>query len=54
MVLLLREALQGWDALELELREAARLPGADTAGVSSAAQCCADAMVALLDADALR
>ena len=54
MLLLLHEALEGWDALELELREAARLPGADTAGISSAAQCCADAVAALLDADALR
>lgn len=53
MLLLLRQALQGWDALEVELREAARLPGADTASVSSAAQCCANALVALLDEPAL-
>ena len=52
MLVLLREALTGWDALEVELREAARLPGADTATTSSAAQCTANALVALLDADA--
>ncbi|KAK9788705.1 hypothetical protein WJX73_001767 [Symbiochloris irregularis] len=53
VLVLLREALHGWDALEVELREAARLPGADTAGVSSAAQCCCDALVTLLNAQVL-
>ena len=54
MLLVVWEALQGWDALEVELREAARLPGADTASTSSAAQCCTDAIVSLLDTPALR
>lgn len=55
-LLVLREALTGWDALAAELREAAGIHNSaqDAAEISTAAQASADALCALHAAGLLR